>query len=198
MKSFHPHREFPEDCLPLEAAIWWRDNANLFLRCLTQPKYRRFYADSRLSGNLIIYPPKCYMNGENMNGRKPKRNGTGNSVGINKPSTFQWINVTLTDQDLDILEREKADLEQLALAFISLGVQQLGLSVKYDRVGESYSVSIYGSDMANDGKPCGISGASSELRDALLVALYRFNNCLQGSFDGRTNSNPTIQSRRFR
>jgi hypothetical protein len=133
-----------------------------------------------------------------VNGRKPTkpRARSGSSNGESLP--FEWINVRLTDKDLDILEAETADLEQLALAYISLGVQRLGLSIKFDRVGESFVVSIYGFDLRNNNKPCGISGAAPDLRDALLVSLYRFNHCLQGSFDGRTDQNTTIQSRRFR
>lgn len=133
-----------------------------------------------------------------MNGRKSKQLGSRSSGGDGKSLPFEWINVPLTAEDFDILERETADIEQLALAFIKLGVQRLGLSIKYDRARESYTVSIYGCDMGNANKPCGISGASSDLRDALLVSLYRFNHCLQGSFDGRTNQNTTIQPKRFR
>lgn len=198
MSIIHPHRTFPEDCLPLEAAIWWRDNSALFLRCLVQPKFHKNRFGSTNTGNLLIYPPLCYRKEDILNGRKPKRSGGGLGSSDVKSATFQWINVPLTDQDLDILEREKASLEQLALAYISLGVQRLGLAVKYDSARKSYTVSIYGCDIRNDNKPCGISGAAADLRDALLVSLYRFNNCLQGSFDGQTNSDTAIQPRRFR
>lgn len=133
-----------------------------------------------------------------MNGRKPTRPNARPSSSNGKSVPFEWINISLTDQDIDILEREEANLEQLALAYISLGVQRLGLSVKYDLTRKSYTVSIYGCDMGNDGKPCGISSSAAELRDALLVSLYRFNFGLQGSFDGRTSKGDAVQSKRFR
>jgi len=198
MNVLHPHRTFPEDFLPLETALWWRDHSELFLRALTQPKYRSKSQFSSLSGNLLIYPPKCNRMENEMNGRKPKRSSpvAGNSNA--KPSTFRWINVTLTAEDIDILERETANLEQLALAFIELGVRGFGLSIKYDSARKSYSVSIYGSDMANNNQPCGISGAAADLRDALLVSLFRFNTCLQGSFDDSTTENAAIQPSRFK
>jgi len=198
MSVIHPHRTFPEDSLPLETALWWRDHSELFLRALLQPKYRGRSSFSNLSGNLLIYPPKCNRMENNVNGRKPKRSEpvAGNSNG--KPAAFRWINVALTAEDIDLLERETANLEQLSLAFIELGVRGFGLSVKYDSARKSYSVSIYGSDMANHNQPCGISGAAADLRDALLVSLFRFNTRLQGSFDGSTTENAAIQPSRFK
>jgi len=198
MSILHPHWQDPETFLPLETALWWRDHKELFLRALTQPKYRGKSQFSDLSGNLIIYPPKCNRMENEMNGRKPQRHGTGSSNGNGKSLPFKWINVTLTAEDIATLERETASLEQLALAYIELGVLGLGLSIKYDSVRKHFSVSIYGSDMANNNQPCGISGSATELRDALLVSLYRFNTCLQGSFDGSTTSDATVQSGRFK
>lgn len=133
-----------------------------------------------------------------MNGRKSKRIGTVNGSSNGKSAAFQWINIPLTSEDLNLLEHETAGIEQLALAFIQLGVLGLGLSVKFDRVGKSYSVSIYGCDSRNNMRPCGISGAAPDLRDALLVSLFRFNHGLQGSFDDSTNTDSIVQSPRFR
>jgi len=198
MSILHPHFSFPEDCLPIEAAIWWRDNSDLFLRCLTQAKFHRPQFGSDLSGNLLIYPPKCNRMENEMNGRKPRGHGSRLGSSDAQPATFRWINITLTSEDINTLEREEASLEQLALAFIQLGVRGLGLAVKYDSVGKSYAVSIYGSDTTNHMQPCGISGKSADLRDALLVSLYRFNHSLQGSFDGCTGEDNVLQSGRFK
>ncbi len=198
MSIIHPHRTFPSDLVPIEVNMWWAQNADLFLRCLTQVKYHRSTFYSEASGNLLIYPPKCNIKENEMNGRKPSRHGSGTSNSNGKPSSFQWINIPLTSEDLDTLEREEASIELLAYDFIQLGVRGFGLSVKYDNARKSYSVSIYGSDSTNNNKPCGISGSSAELRDALLVSLYRFNIGLQGSFDDSTTSNTILQSGRFK
>jgi hypothetical protein len=133
-----------------------------------------------------------------MNGRKPKRSEPNVGNSDVKPAPIRWINIPLTSEDLALLERETANLEQLALAYIQLGVRGLGLSVKYDSTRKHYNVSIYGSDMAANNQPCGISGAASDLRDALLVSLFRFNSCLQGSFDGSSLTDTTVQSARFK
>jgi len=132
-----------------------------------------------------------------LNGRKPKRHGDSVGGSNDKSAPFRWINVQLTSEDINILEGETADLEQLAYAFIQLGVRGLGLSIKYDSARKSYAVSIYGSDSTANMQPCGISGSSPDLRDALLVSLYRFNHCLQGSFDGCTSKDAIVQPKRF-
>lgn len=198
MTLFKLHDSFPENVLPLEAAIWWRDNADLFLRCLTAAKYHRAGFNSHLSPNLIIYPPKCNIMENEMNGRKPSRNVAKPGNRNEQPLPFRWLNIALTSEDLNLLERETANLEQLALAFIQLGVLGLGLSIKYDNARKCYNVSIYGSDNANHMQPCGISGSSADLRDALLVSLYRFNSCLQGSFTGSTAEDSMVQPSRFK
>jgi hypothetical protein len=197
MSIIHPHFYFPSDQLPIGLNLWWRDNCDLFLRCLTQAKYHRPWGNSNTSGNLLIYPPECHTKEINLNGRKPKHNGTklGNSNA--QSTTFRWLNIPLTSEDIDLLEREEVTLEQLAFSYISLGMFGLGLSVKYDNARKSYSVSIYRPSDATHLQPVGISGSSSDLRDALLVSLYRFNHCLEGSFDNAPDSDAVIQPRRF-
>lgn len=198
MSVIHPHFGFVEDCLPLEAALWWRDHSELFLRVLTSPRYRRAGYDSDKSGNLLIYPPKCDIKETILNGRKSTKPSTRPATGASESLPFQWINIPLTPEDLAVLSTETAGLEQLSLAYISLGAVGLGLSVKFDFTRKSYTVCIYGPDNAANMRPCGISGQSPDLRDALLVCLYKFNNRLQGSFDGSTGETNSIQSGRFK
>lgn len=198
MSILHPHWEYPESFLPIETALWWRDHSDLFFQVVMSPRYHKAVFGSELSGNLLIYPPKCDIKEDILNGRKLKRSGTGPDSSDGKSLPFQWVNVALADQDFDILERETANIEQLALAYLNLGVQRLGLAVKFDNARKSYTVSVYGSDSRNNMQPCGVSGSAPDLRDALLVLLYKFNNRLQGSFDGSTSQNTAVQSRRFR
>lgn len=198
MSVIHPQRMFPSDLVPIELNVWWRDNSDLFLRCLTAPKYRVSGLFGTMSGNLLIYPPKCSITEEKMNGRKPKRHGTGLGNSDGQPLPFRWINIPLTSEDISTLERETVDLEQLAFGFIQLGMFGLGLSVKYDSARKSYNVSIYRPSDATHLQPCGISGSAPDLRDALLVSLYRFNNCLEGSFDNAPDQDVALQSGRFR
>jgi len=197
MSVIHPHFQDFWDSSSIELALWWQHNSKLFLRCLTQPSFHAPVLFGSRSGNLLIYPPKCNIKEDKMNGRKSNQSVARASLSDAKPLPLKWINIPLTPEDIAILEKETADLEQLAFAYISLGVRGFGLSVKYDSARKSFNVSIYGSDMAADMQPCGISGAASDLRDALLVSLYRFNSCLQGSFDGQSAKNNAVQSKRF-
>jgi hypothetical protein len=198
MSIIHPQDFFPSDNYPVWFNVWWRDHSDLFLRSLWNVKYLKPAFGSSLSGNLLIYPKEPNRMESEMNGRKSNKHGAGLGNGDGKSLPFQWINVQLTPEDLNLLSAETVDIEQLAYSFIGLGMRGLGLSVKYDSTRKSYAVSIYGSDSANNDRPCGISGAASDLRDALLVSLFRFNSCLQGSFDGRTNTDTVFQSGRFR
>lgn len=198
MSIFHPHFSDPETMLSIPLAIWWRDTHWLVLRELQAHKYRKGIFGSSLSGNLLIYPPGNLIMESEMNGRKPKSNGDKSRSSNGKSLPFRWINVPLTDQDIDILEGEEIGLEQLALNLIQLVGSGIGVSVKYDNAGKSYVVSLYGSDQLNDRQPCGISGASPNLRDAILVSLYRFGVKLSGSFDGQANPDSVLQPRRFR
>lgn len=197
MSIIHPHFRDYFDFAPTDLALWWYYNSELFLRCLTQPKYHKPAFGSHLSANMLIYPPKCNIKEDEMNGRKPKTTQPqpSSSNGVSVP--LRWINIPLTPENINLLEGETADLEQLSFAFVSLGMHGLGLSIKFDNVRKSYNCSIYGSDSANHNQPCGVSGAAPVLRDALLVCLFRFNSCLQGSFDGQSNQNAAVQSRRF-
>lgn len=197
MSIIHPHFQDYWDNSPVELALWWYYNSELFLRCLTQSKYHKPFGQNTVTGNLLIYPPKCNIKDGQMNGRKSKQPVARFSDSDGKPSTLQWINISLTDKDIAILESETGDLEQLAFAYISLGMLGLGLSVKYDSARKSYNVCIYGPDMAANMQSCGVSGAAPDLRDALLVSLYKFNSRLQGSFDGQSVKNAAIQPRRF-
>ena len=196
----NPHKDwiYPEDVLPTEAALWWRDNVELFCSILLSPRYHKAVFGSNMSGNLLIYPPKCNKMENTMNGRKSTRTKPQSSNGDAQSLPLRWINLPLTPEDLDTLGQTEINCEQLALAYIELGSHGLGLSVKYDSFRKQYSVSIYGSDVSNHGQPCGISGAAPNLWDAILVSLFRFNSRLQGSFDGSTLNNPDIQPARFR
>lgn len=197
MNVIHPYRLGSEYCEDQELSLWWLNHSGLFLRMLTSPKYHRPSFNSSLTGNLLIYPPKCSIMERQMNGRKSKRNEPQPSNGNGKSLPFRWVNVPLTSEDIDFLEQQTADLELLAFDYIQLGMHGLGLSVKYDTSRKSYSVSIYRPSDAVHVQPIGISGSAPNLRDALLVSLYRFNHCLEGSFDNAPDTDDAVQPRRF-
>lgn len=198
MSIIPPVFNLPCDLLPPDAALWWLKNSDLFLRLLRQGKNGKRPFVGNLSHNLLIYPPEYHKVENEMNGRKPKQSQPRPTHSDGKPLPFQWINVPLTPEDVSILEREEASLEQLALAYLSVGMRGFGLSCKYDFARKSYTVCIYRPNDGTDVQPCGVSGAASDLRDALLVLLFKFNSGLGGSFDNAAVESNAIQSRRFR
>jgi hypothetical protein len=198
MSIISPTFNLPCDFLPPEAALWWLSNSELFLRLLKAGKNGKRPFTGDLSHNLLIYPPNYHIMENEMNGRKstePKPRLVKRD-GVALP--FQWVNITLTPEDVGILESEKASLEQLALAFISVGMLGFGLSCKYDFARKSFVCCIYRPYDGNDVQPCGVSGSATDLRDALLVLLYKFNNRMGGGFDNATLENNPVQSKRFK
>ena len=198
MSVLYHHFEEYQEFLPLDAALWFRETKDLVVSMLRSTKFKRGIFGTSLSGQLLIYPPENIRMENILNGRKPKRDGSQPSNGNGKPSTFRWVNIPLTSQDELILEQETADIELLSSSLIQLVVRGFGVSVKYDNARKSYNCSIYGCDLRNNMQPCGISGSASDVRDAILVSLYRFNTCLQGSFDGSTLEDTTFQPKRFK
>lgn len=198
MSVLHPHHTDYMDYGSLDLRLWWHSNESLFVSILQSGKKYKPSLYSDKTGNLLIYPAYFALMEETMNGRKSKSVGTKPQNSDGQSAAIRWVNHTLTSEDIDQLEQETASLEQLSYALIELGERGLGISVKYDLARKSFSVSIYGSDTTNNMRPCGVSGQSSELRDAILVSLFKFNNCLQGSFDGCADPDTVVQPIRFR
>jgi hypothetical protein len=169
----------------------------VILKLLTSPRYRAIDRFSGRSVNLLVQPPKKLIMEGLMSGRKPKTNGGRDSIRDSKSPSFRWVNVPLEDTDFDYLERQEATLEQLALDYVQLATRGFGTSVKYDPARKSFNCCIYGSSAGDDSDKCGLSGHSPDLRDALLVTLYRFDIKLQGEFPAFSSDSTIHKSRRF-
>ena len=96
---------------------------------------------------------------------------------------FKWLNVRLEPKDIEELERSDSTLEFLAASLCGLASDGYGFSIKPTDQGKSYCVTIHRPDSDDSGVTYGMSSFGGELRDALLVALYKFDVCLEGSFD---------------
>ena len=198
MSIFPRHKTDYFEFMPPGLAYWYYLNSRLILAGLRSKNKVNQIAEGWVTPNLLIYPPESLIKERKMNGRKPTGNGSKPSSGNGKSLPIRWVNHTLTAEDINALEGETANLELLSSHLIQLVGSGLGVSVKYDHIRKSYNCCIYGSDNRNDGQSCGISGFSPDLRDAVLLSLYKFNNCLQGSFDGCSSETAIIQSSRFR
>ena len=188
----------PVDFFTIELMLWWIKAAPVAMDMLLNPKYRRATFGSTLSGNLLIYPLKNLIMETDMNGRKSKDNGAKHSLPANKSLPFGWVNCPLTSEDYDYLEQQTASLELLTSNLIQLVVRGFGVSVKYDHARKSFNVCIYRPDIGDGRQPLGLSGHSTDVRDAILVTLYRFDHKLGGEFPDRIMEGTSNQpSRRF-
>jgi len=189
------HSPFPEDVLPLPVAIWFYETWPVFMLMFTRTRYRRPVWGSNLSGNLLIYPPDYVLNGEKMNDNNAKRNGGRNRGKSEQSPSFQWINVTLTDEDYDQLELVTSDLPTLGAMLVGLVVGGYGVTVKYDSERKRFNCTIYRPGGDNNSRPVGLSSFAPDLRDAIAVTLYKFEVKCGGELKPDTSDNSSNQRR---
>jgi len=198
MSFFHVHFSYVEDNMNPELAAWWLTAHVVILRVLTSPKYRRPVWGTTLSGNLLIQPPKNLIMETHMNGRKPKSSSSRNGSIPVQPASLEWINSPLTPEDYDLLEHDSASLEYLSGVLIGLVGRCYGVSVKFDSERRRYNCTIYRSPSDGNRRHLGLSGFAPDLRDSILVTLYRFNVKCGGELTDSLVENSSNQSvRRF-
>jgi len=189
---------YPEDYVPTALQSWYARANPVILQVLTSPKYYKAVFGSSQSGNLLIQPPIDLINGDDMNGNKSQRTRRGNSKQPDESPSFRWVNAPLTDEDYDILERTETDLESLAAMLIGLVGRSYGVSVKFDSVRERFNCVVYRSFPDNNGRGVGLSGHAPNVRDAILVTLYRFESKCGGDLVWESGSDSSDKrERRF-
>lgn len=168
------HDPFPEDFLSPALAIWFYATWPVFLLMFQRTRYRVPVYGTHLSGNLFVYPPKSMLNGEKMDDNKSKRNGSRNRGKSEQSSSFQWVNVPLTDEDYDQLERVTSDLPTLGAMLVGLVSGGYGVTVKYDSERKRFNCTVYRSSGDDNSRSLGLSSHAPDLRDAIAVTLYKF------------------------
>lgn len=198
MSTIHPHWDSFETFMPVELAVWWRNALPTAMLLLTHPKYRYKSYFGTSSVNLLIYPPELLIRRKILNGRKPKDQSRFNSSESSKPAPLEWLDGQLTPEDIDILERDTVGIEHLASVLVGLVSDGYGVSVKRDFERERFNCTIYRPPFGKQRRHLGLSGNSPDLRDALLVTLYRFEHKFGGVIDDSSpdDAHPK-QARRF-
>jgi hypothetical protein len=120
-----------------------------------------------------------------MNGRRPKTLGNKPSSKSTEPGTNQWLSIPLSDEDVTSLADAKDKLEHLSAGLLSLVSDTVCVSIKFQSERNQYCVSIYRPGRGSGGSVVGLSGFSTDLRDAVLVALYKFHVKLGGQLPER-------------
>lgn len=135
--------------------------------------------------------------------RKAKQNGSiggigrGGSGGMRAGGGCKWVNVKLSDEDVLTLERSDATMEYLAGCLLGLADNGFNVSVKVVDEGDSIMACIIRPSDKPDVPDIGISSFASNVRDAVLGLLYKFENILGGILEPSLVAD-TRTSARFR
>jgi len=198
MWLFSPHKAYPEDLLQPELIQWWTHARGTAMLLLTSPKYRKKLVWSDSSDNILIYPPTHYRKRDILNGRKLKNQSRLNSGRAEQSAPIEWLDGLLAAEDLSVLGSDEATLEHLACRLISLVADGYGVAVKYNSEREQYNCTIYRPPYGDERRHLGLSGFSPDLRDALLVTVYRFDVIFGGRInDSSVDDTRVKQKRRF-
>lgn len=131
--------------------------------------------------------------------KNDSRTGNTDSDGNLHRNELRWINIKLTDTDLDALDKSESTFEFLSASIVALAGDGIGVSIRAIDRGESYCVTLIGSDSEGDSISYGLSSFGGSIRDALLTAVYKFDTYLGGSFDGARHLDSAAQQKqRFR
>lgn len=119
------------------------------------------------------------------------RSGSGNE--------WKWANIELSSTDIDVLTNSNATLEYLAGCIAVLANDGIGVTIKPIDSGESICVTLYRPDFQGNRYTIGVSSFGGNVRDALLVTLYKLDEKLGGEFDNAVEYVSAIpQKSRFR
>lgn len=197
MPNLFLHEFYPEDFIRPQWLAWYLFQMPRFLRSLNQlesdKSYRRKYANK----NVMIYPSEDLIMKRKNNGSTPQGLGAAPSSKSNKSTSVQWINLKLTDADNLALEQATEELPFLASALVGMVNDGVFVSIKLLSERDQYCVSIIRSDLEGVHQSVGISGFAPSLRDAILVALYKFHNCLRGEWPEQLPGIPFNEPKRF-
>lgn len=177
----------------------WADKGSEVLWLFSWLAKNRRISSAKLSSYETLRELGLYMPRK----KGDKANVDGNSRFGGKQSVFgnelKWINIPLTDEDIDELSGSQSTVEFLAASLCSLATDGYGFSIKPVDSGKSLCCTINRPDLFGDGIAYGMSSFAGELRDVLLVALYKFDVKLEGDFANCTPFLETSKPRqRFR
>lgn len=187
---------YPEDNLQPHMILFFSSQ----LRTL-RPAFERCDAgDMRPSDfryfSSFIYHAQQWHREIILNGRKPKNNNARVGGGAGQSRPVVWINIPLTDEDLSELERAEDSLEYLSCGLLELVGDGLSISAKFQPGRDNYCVSIYRPSDDSGLQSVGVSGFAPQLRDAILVALFRYHSKLGGQFPADPPTGASDQPKR--
>ncbi len=121
------------------------------------------------------------------NGNNNAGSSTGSDKSLGGLGTVQWINIRLSPEDVLELERSEATLEYLGARFVELAVSGLNISLKPVDGGRSFCATLIRPPHEGSSGSVGLSGFGGNVRDALLVLVYKFDVICGGEADTLSN-----------
>lgn len=115
--------------------------------------------------------------GVKTNDRPSNKNQSANSSGR---GNVRWINVSLSDDDAAFLTETSTGFSELAAMACEYVARGYSLTIKPMDGGDSVMACIVGSASGNPDVSVGLSGFAANVRDALLVLCYKFEDKLGG------------------
>jgi len=126
---------------------------------------------------------------------KSSGHGSNSSGGFRGKLQFQWINVTLTDDDIVALGQDETPLEDFAALLLEVGLSGLDYSIKSASDGNTVVCSIYRPASDTFAGGVGVSGFASNIRDAIAVCYYKFSVRLESTLVQDSESGGANQPR---
>jgi len=132
--------------------------------------------------------------GVKTNAKPVSQNQPANNFSRN---AIKWINVRIDSDDAAFLAESTAGFSELAAMACEYVARGYSLTVKPMDGGDSVMACLTGQSSTHPDVTCGVSGFASNVRDALLVLCYKFEDKLAGQLplpDGEVDT----QRARFR
>jgi len=112
-------------------------------------------------------------------------------------TSLTWCNVTLSQDDIQVLERSDTTFEHLGAMLLGVADEGFSFSVKRMDDGESIMCAIYGAAVDNPTRQMGLSSFAADTRDAVLCCMYKFDQLCGREFRSNMGSDAG-QRKRFR
>jgi hypothetical protein len=118
----------------------------------------------------------------------------GQSYAKSGATSVQWVNVTLSDMDVQTLEGWLVSEPDLLTEFVRLVTSNYAVGCKPAADGNGFMATIIGAHRDNRDVSCGVSAYADTPYDALACVMFKFVNCLGGEF----TTTPQSHRARFR
>lgn len=187
------------ECFTPRFIIAWMDNRTAIEKSFDWLVKHSHFPQVKITSYECLRELGLYMprkKGEEKNVQHTRFNDSGST---GSGTEWKWVNIRLQPEDITALEQSISTFEFLAASLCALGDDGIGFTLKPEDNGKSFRVTLNRSYSGDPSITYGLSSFAGNIHDALLTALYKFDVCLEGSFDNAPKFTETSKSgQRFR